>query len=496
MADSTTIINDLTNSQLQRELLKPKDFLKKVNDEAAEAAEARRELAAERDMFTYVIAELRSSTSSAPASDFLPLVLDNRNVSKFNANIVGKSITTTSCSFDTTIHKPPEEVFDAFFGDYNTNVTNKMLYQKAIEGERGGERRLVLKLRAILSVTGLITDLFVLWQYWEGSERMLKYRNASLASLTTLIVLQLMVVVIQNRKKGVRRILKEMAYVITGLKAPLDAYRVASGAEQEKDTEIDAMTEMTYCKCIEMFAESIPGIVIQTSAITNYLNSGGSVLMTAYLSLAVSILTTGVVSATLSYDWDTDPKNRAAVPDYYGYVPDSQRIRVVMMLMSLIGISSVKVLLTTLLVVCLGFVNVIYVVYFIGGDMMFYLLLKEERGKIRYWVPIDRLAGLMISLLIRAVVKFIVDFAGVSGLYFTLNLFTPVIGLALVFNLMPDGTYNELSTKLLTKLAGGLGGGLLFLLCLFFTLMEEKYRRTFLTTVTGGQFEETFHGQQ
>ena len=30
-------------------------------------------------------------------------------------------------------------------------------------------------------------------------------------------------------------------------------------------------------------------------------------------------------------------------------------------------------------------------------------------------MPIDGLAGLMISLLIRVVVKFIVDFAGVSG---------------------------------------------------------------------------------
>ncbi|GMI18488.1 hypothetical protein TrLO_g14653 [Triparma laevis f. longispina] len=171
---------------------------------------------------------------------------------------------------------------------------------------------------AVLSMTELVTDLFVLWQYWKGVQKILKFRNASLASLTTSLVLQLILVVGQNRKKGVRRTLKEMAYVITGMKPAVDAYGVASGAEKEKDTELDPMLEMTFSKGIEMFSESIPGIIIQTSAIISYLNSGVTVLMTPYLSQAVSVLTTG------------------------------------------------------------------YVVYFIGGDMMFYLVMKAVRGDFRY----------------------------------------------------------------------------------------------------------------
>ncbi|GMH65348.1 hypothetical protein TL16_g04176 [Triparma laevis f. inornata] len=238
------------------------------------------------------------------------------------------------------------------------------------------EKEPVIDERRKKHICDLITDLVVLRQYWEGGEKMLKYRNASLASLTTSIVLQLMVMAMQNRKKGVRRILKKMAYVITGLKAPLDAYRVANGAEQEKDTELDPMTEMTYGKCMGMFAESIPGIVIQTSAIINDLNSGETVSMTAYLSLAVSILTTGFVSATLSYDWDTDPKKRAAMPNYYGYVPDSPRVT-------------------------------------------------------QFRHPNE-----------------------VGGLYFTLNLFTPALDLALVLNLMVKDTFNELTTKLLLLVWG------------------------------------------
>ena len=148
-----------------------------------------------------------------------------------------------------------------------------------------------------------------------------------------------------------------------------------------------------------MFAESIPGIMIQTSTIISDLNSGEFVSMKGYLSLAVSILTTGFVSASLSYDWDTDPKTRAWEPDFYRYVPGSARVRTVMF-MSLMGISSVKVLLMALLIICLGTIKGVYVLYFIGGDMLFYLVIKAVRGDFRYWIPIDGLAGLMLSLII------------------------------------------------------------------------------------------------
>ena len=77
------------------------------------------------------------------------------------------------------------------------------------------------------------------------------------------------------------------------------------GAEQEKGTELNPMTEMTYNKGIELNAESIPGIIIQTSAILSTMDSGDVVSMTAYVSLASSLLTTGFISATISYDWDT-----------------------------------------------------------------------------------------------------------------------------------------------------------------------------------------------
>ncbi|GMH85915.1 hypothetical protein TL16_g10380 [Triparma laevis f. inornata] len=133
----------MSNEQLQLKLLK--QIVSSENDESAEAASARhqRELAAELDRFAHVIAELRSKTEAARTSGIRTLDLENTSVTKFNDNVVRKSITTTNCSFESRYHEQPEEVLDALFGDLTNNVTNKMLYQKValglkkVEGSEG-----------------------------------------------------------------------------------------------------------------------------------------------------------------------------------------------------------------------------------------------------------------------------------------------------------------------------------------------------------------------
>ena len=101
-------------------------------------------------------------------------------------------------------------------------------------------------LGAVLSMVDLVTDIVVLKQFWDGGEAQLAFRNASLASLSASMGLQLIMVTIQNRKKGIWRITKEMIIVLTGLKAPWVAFKVASGAEvrackeSKKDSKNDA----------------------------------------------------------------------------------------------------------------------------------------------------------------------------------------------------------------------------------------------------------------
>jgi hypothetical protein len=265
---------------------------------------------------------------------------------------------------------------------------------------------------AVLSVTDLATDLIVLNQFWDGGEEQLVFRNASLASLAASMGIQLIVVVLQNRKKGFMRVLKECLIVLIGAKAPVDAYRVAMGAEQEKDTLMDPMLEMTCNKCAELFAESIPGIIIQLSAIVSTINSGENVTLMAYLSLAVSLLTTGFISATISYDFDTDPQKRAFNPEFSGYVPDDGRKRA-FLFVTMILLSATQVLIKATLIVVLASIGSRFPVLYLLGDVAFYLLYKVVRRDFTYWIPLEGFVGLVVSGLVRVVVKFVVDFAAI-----------------------------------------------------------------------------------
>ena len=73
-----------------------------------------------------------------------------------------------------------------------------------------------------------------------------------------------------------------------------------------------------------MFAEAIPGTIIQLAAI---LSENGEASSIAITSLTVSALTTGYISASVSFDWDTDPTKRLVNPEFYGYIPNSARQR-------------------------------------------------------------------------------------------------------------------------------------------------------------------------
>ena len=88
-------------------------------------------------------------------------------------------------------------------------------------------------------------------------------------------------------------------------------------------TSIASSLPKVHTKAIEMFAEAIPGTIIQLSAIL----SVGVASSAAIVSLIISALTTGFTSATISFDMDTDQVMRKSNPEFYGYVPDSAKKR-------------------------------------------------------------------------------------------------------------------------------------------------------------------------
>ena len=57
-----------------------------------------------------------------------------------------------------------------------------------------------------------------------------------------------------------------------------------------------------------------------------------------------------------------------------------------------------------------------YFVLYLEGDMALCLLQKVQRGDFLYWTPIDGVAGLFVSFIVRVMVKIIIDFTGLIQL--------------------------------------------------------------------------------
>ena len=91
-----------------------------------------------------------------------------------------------------------------------------------------------------------------------------------------------------------------MLIVLTGMKPGFDARAVISGKEMDEHHVFDAKMEMVLTKGIEMVCESIPGCILQLYAILK----SGDRSRRAVVSVAVSALTTGFISASISFDYD------------------------------------------------------------------------------------------------------------------------------------------------------------------------------------------------
>jgi hypothetical protein len=166
------------------------------------------------------------------------------------------------------------------------------------------------------------------------------------------------------------------------------------------------MHEMTFMKGIEMFAEAIPGVIIQLMAIAT---SDKEVGISAWLSVAVSAITTGFASATISYDWDTDPARREQTPDFYGYIPAKASKRTVVFT-SMMLLSAGMLLIRCTTIVLLGLMGGSWAFLYFGADLGLYILVKILRGDFWYWLPLGGNLEIVSSILFRVINKIIVDF--------------------------------------------------------------------------------------
>jgi hypothetical protein len=347
---------------------------------------------------------------------------------------------------------------------------------------------------AVTSMTDLLTDVYVTNMFWR--DKKYGYFRASLASLAVSIGIQILFVWAQNRKLGMKRWIWEGIPILLGYKPAVDAYRVASGAKQEVGAAVDPMNEMTIMKVCEMFAEAIPGVIIQLMAIAT---SDKKVGTTAWLSVAVSAITTGFASATISYDWDTDPARREVAPDFYGYIPAKASKRTVVFV-SLMLLTAGMLLIRCTTIVLLGLMGGSWVLLYIGADLGLYLLVKILRGDFWYWIPLGGNIEIVSSIVFRVVIKIIVDFTSmvhfrhpneVGGAYW-------LFGLLLTMGSLPVSIYlalshvDERAIYIASTIVNYFIPITTICLAIFFLNIERKYWHTFWSTQKSKDMSMTY----
>ena len=342
---------------------------------------------------------------------------------------------------------------------------------------------------AALSTVDLVTDVFVTYTFWR--DRRDTFFQYSVAMLGSTMFLMVLMSIVQNHKNGLNKILRDLILIVTGLKPAVSAYKVATAKEIEEGQTMNPFLEMSYSKGIEMFAEAIPGVLIQVFAIAD---DGGTMSTPVIVSLLSSALTTGFISATMSYDWDSNVTNRKVSPDFYGYLPDKAKKRMVVFI-ALVVLCSTMILIRGLILVLLSQIDTTLVTAYLCFDLGFYLLVKVIRNDFYYWLPHDGFFEIPLSLIFRVVVKTVTDFTcivqfrhpnEVGGAYWLFNvLFSLIVLPALVLHPNTSASSDAEFVEQAKKACNALLPSAVLAFAAFFSVIKREYLITFYSLDRG-----------
>jgi len=167
---------------------------------------------------------------------------------------------------------------------------------KRLLGEVSWGLKMRVTMGAGLSILDMATDIFVIVGYMREEETE-GYGWSLLLMIVASMVLQLLLVFVQNRKKP-WTMAKEMLIVVTAAKPAVDCLRVVVGQEMDEHHAIDAKSELVFTKGIEMFCESIPGSLLQIYVLLKV----KKVSRATVGSVVVGAMTTGFSSSSMSFE--------------------------------------------------------------------------------------------------------------------------------------------------------------------------------------------------
>jgi hypothetical protein len=229
------------------------------------------------------------------------------------------------CGFGSMIigNTLPEAALDELFRTYTSMRTMDRDYvwfrptMEAIATRRMRSSPLGLKMRvgvgALVSIGDTVSDVLMVLSFLSTGQIGAAYGTIAMVGLSML--LQIAVAVYQKQHHGWVAVAYEVGIVLCFLKAPVDAYRVASGQKQQPGDPMDPLNMLTVGKVLEMVVEAIPALILQSAILIAIADPS----MVAVVSIVFSCLAIAYTSTTIAYDLETDPTKRRNNPDFYGY---------------------------------------------------------------------------------------------------------------------------------------------------------------------------------
>ncbi|GMH91326.1 hypothetical protein TL16_g12024 [Triparma laevis f. inornata] len=276
---------------------------------------------------------------------------------------------------------------------------------KRVIGEVGWGVKMRVFVVAAISIMDMLSDFSMILVYIsEGREN---YAITMIIFFAITMALHCLITIMQNNGVGWEYTLRQILLALSGFKPGFEAYRVGTAAEILPGQILKPEMEMVASRVVELFSENIPATFIQLSAIMTS-DTPSSI---AVVSLLSTLLSAGLVSAQISFDYDVEPLGRQEQPRYYGFLKDDTRGRLYTFLLMML-LSAGQLITRCFAFVLLSRVGSIAAIVFLG-ELVLFLLYKMYNDDLIMMIPFEggkTFTSYTISLLWRIISKCVVDF--------------------------------------------------------------------------------------
>lgn len=130
-------------------------------------------------------------------------------------------------------------------------------------------------------------------------------------------------------------------------------------------------------------------------------------------SIVTSSLTTGFVSAHVTYDLDADPLNQKQAPMFYGMAPEAPKARALLLVVMMVN-SGILLVVKSFSLMLLGHQDKSHAAGIYLADQAIFLIIKIAQGDFHHYLPFPAGGfGVFCSLLARVMTKFVSDFTAI-----------------------------------------------------------------------------------